>query len=223
MPWYGWLIAAAGTGMILGWWLVQRFKKAEADALENAGLKARQKHEDAVRRVERTVGAEMAKVKAKLGPVTIKDWQFCLAFLLLPFVLGCGTEYRQHYGAQRMPRIELPERLSYSDEDKAALTKFSTEYPDLARKIVNQQQTLRAGLEAYEHEAWQHNTEMLRELGYSEEHILAIEGPDPRIPPKVESVEKSVESEEHKRWKESYSPEADGPEPPMEKPSRDEK
>lgn len=106
------------------------------------------------------------------------------SILVLCFLSGCAQDRTtlnvQVTGGSRWPRIRKAEKLSYTEEEKKKLAEFNEESPELARKIVNRLTEARAKEEAYDIERWKHNVQIMRNQGYNEEEIFAIEGPDPR-------------------------------------------
>ena len=104
-----------------------------------------------------------------------------LFFLSLLMLSGCTAPAMrvEGYGSARWPKIEIPERLTFTDDEKNVLNTLAQEHPELAKKIVTQMKVTRVSLETYDKERWKHNAEGLRTQGYSEQEIQTFLGPDP--------------------------------------------
>lgn len=108
---------------------------------------------------------------------------FFLSLLVLSGCAGSGEAMRvQGFGGARWPKIEIPERIQYTDSEKEILNEISKKYPELTMKITTQMKVMRVGLETYDKERWKHNAEGLRTSGYTESEIVQFLGPDPNKP-----------------------------------------
>ena len=100
-----------------------------------------------------------------------------LLVALLLSVAGCTDP--KAFGVSRWPAIDVPPPLEYTPEELAALGQFSQAHPELARKIVNQSQSMRAAIDEYNRRAWQVNARQLKTLGYTGDDIERLLGPKP--------------------------------------------
>ena len=101
-----------------------------------------------------------------------------IVLLLACFLSGCGGVSITARSGGRWPMME-ERKLEYSVEEKAVLTEFGTQHPELARKIVNELKACHAEKRAYNIDAWKHNAEELRDLHYSENEIVRFLGANP--------------------------------------------
>lgn len=176
----GKLLAGGILGLGLVWLIWRKLTQGEARAVELAGRQAQQQVEAEARAAETAIREAAEARKNQSGPVVPGDWKFALligALALMVCAVGCGD--LKAVGVSRWPMIQAPAPLEYTPEEQGALVEFSTLHPDLARKIVNQAQAMRAAIQEYNRRAWDVNAKQLKSLDYSDEDIVRLLGKKP--------------------------------------------
>lgn len=98
------------------------------------------------------------------------------SLLLVVLLTGCFDVKSWAGTVSKWPLIKQPEELVLTPEELATVQRWAVENPSLITKIKQQSDAYRAGIEAYNKAAREHNKKVVEEfgkaMGWSREDIL---------------------------------------------------
>lgn len=184
VPFWAWIIVAlvGGAGGIA--YIIQRMRAGQKAEIENLGLKQQTYSQAESTAFEEEARAKRDKELSKTGKPTIQEWKLVALLAILIGLSGCtGSTKVTGYGRSWMPEIQAPARLEYTEKEAEILNDFGAANPELARKIVNQSNAMRAQIDAYNAFRWRNNRKCLESIGVEEAEALKLLGPSPEPEP----------------------------------------